>query len=260
MKSNTKNNNIFKIIFIILILIFCIGLCYLDQKKPYIEPSYPNKPEYIEPTPIVSYTLDTIPEYSETMENAYVIINNDVPDFSSVISTMDVSKPFSKYSYLDSEEERAGTAIANVCNATIAKEDNTSININPTGWQSISGDFNNNGTIDWLYNRSHLIAYVLTGDENDERNIITATDYTNKSSMKIFENKIVSYVKNNPNEFVLYRVTPIYEGENLVASGIHMEAMSINSNEDIPDFCFNVYVYNIQKGVTIDYSTGKAEW
>lgn len=209
---------------------------------------------------IVSYTLDTIPEYSETMENAYVIIDNNVPDFSSIINTIDVSTPFSKYSYLDDEDDRAGTAIANVCIDTIAKEDNTTININPTGWQSISGDFNNNGTIDWLYNRSHLIAYVLTGDENDERNIITATDYTNKSSMKIFENKIVDYVKSNPEEFVLYRVTPIYEGDNLVASGIHMEAMSISTSGKTTGFNFNVYVYNIQKGITIDYSTGEAIW
>lgn len=248
-----KNKKIIKLL--IVFAMFCLILSLVLQNESDI----PIKPDYIEPKPIEWYTLDNIPEYSETMGKAYVIIDNNEPNFIDVISSMDVSKPFQIYSDLISGD-RCGPALANVCKATLTDEDRESITINPSGWQSISGDFNYNGTTDWLYDRSHLIAYKLTGDNNNKKNLITATAYTNRSVMKIFENRIVEYVTMKPNEFVLYRVTPIFEGENLVASGIHLEAMSIDANGDATNLKFNVYVYNVQKGVIIDYKTGKAVW
>jgi DNA-entry nuclease len=123
--------------------------------------------------------------------------------------------------------------------------------VKPTGWVTAKYDFVDGK---YLYNRCHLIGFQLTGENANERNLITGTRYMNVDGMLPFENMIADYVKETRNH-VLYRVTPVFNGDNLVARGVQMEAWSV---EDAGDgICFNVYVYNAQPGITIDYATGE---
>ena len=126
--------------------------------------------------------------------------------------------------------------------------------IRPSGWKQkpykglVDGDY--------LYNRCHLIGWQLAGENANKLNLITGTRYMNVEGMLPFEDMVDDYfeVKKNENNHVLYRVTPIYEGNNLVASGVLMEAYSVEDNGE--GVCFNIYVYNVQPGITIDYATG----
>ena len=122
--------------------------------------------------------------------------------------------------------------------------------VKPSGWQTVKYD-----CVDgkYLYNRCHLIGYQLTAENANKENLITGTRYLNVDGMLPFENLVADYVKETENH-VLYRVTPIFEGDNLVASGVQMEAMSVEDNGE--GVCFNVYCYNVQPGVVIDYATG----
>ena len=126
--------------------------------------------------------------------------------------------------------------------------------IRPSGWQTARYD--DLISTKYLYNRCHLIAYSLAGENANERNLITGTRYMNVEGMLPFENLVADYVKETSNH-VLYRVTPLYEGDNLVASGVLMEAGSVEDERE--GICFNVYVYNVQPGIGIDYATG-ASW
>ena len=124
----------------------------------------------------------------------------------------------------------------------------------PTGWKQktykgiVEGDY--------LYNRCHLIGYQLAGENANKKNLITGTRYMNTEGMLFFENDIDYYIEENENNHVLYRVTPIFENDNLVASGVQMEAYSVEDNGK--GICFNVYVYNVQPGIIIDYATGES--
>ena len=122
--------------------------------------------------------------------------------------------------------------------------------VKPTGWHTVKYD-----CVDgkYLYNRCHLIGYQLTGENANEENLITGTRYLNVEGMLPFENLVADYVKETDHH-VLYRVTPIFDGDDLVASGVRMEAWSVEDQGD--DVCFDVYVYNRQPGVAIDYATG----
>lgn len=122
--------------------------------------------------------------------------------------------------------------------------------VEPTGW--VQEKYNG----EYLYNRCHLIGYQLSGENANELNLITGTRYFNVSGMLPFENQIANYIEENENNHVLYRVTPVYEGENLLASGVVLEAYSVEDNGQ--GICFNVYVYNVQPGITIDYATGES--
>lgn len=191
-----------------------------------------------------SATLEKIPAYSG---QAYVEINDNQPSF-----TKDelVTESFEEYSPLDSLG-RCGVAYANVGIDTMPTEDRGSIGqVKPSGWQTVKYD-----CVDgkYLYNRCHLIGYQLTAENANKENLITGTRYLNVDGMLPFENLVADYVKETENH-VLYRVTPIFEGDNLVASGVQMEAMSVEDNGE--GVCFNVYCYNVQPGVTIDYATG----
>ena len=124
--------------------------------------------------------------------------------------------------------------------------------VKPSGWQTIKYDFVDGK---YLYNRCHLIGYQLTGENANERNLITGTRYMNTKGMLYFENMVADYVKET-NNHVLYRVTPVYEGGNLVADGVIMEAMSVE--DEGLDIEFNVFVYNVQPGVNINYANGKS--
>ena len=129
-------------------------------------------------------------------------------------------------------------------------EDRESISsVTPTGWINRQYDG------EYLNNRCHLIGFQLTGENANEENLITGTRYMNVDGMLPFENLVADYVTETDNH-VLYRVTPVFEGQNLVASGVQMEAWSVEDEGD--GVCFNVYVYNVQPGVTIDYATGES--
>jgi DNA-entry nuclease len=122
--------------------------------------------------------------------------------------------------------------------------------IRPTGWHSIAIDSIEGG---YLYNRCHLIGYQLSGENANECNLITGTRYMNVQGMLPFENMVADYIKETENH-VMYRVTPVFDGNNLVADGVIMEAYSVEDGGD--GICFNVYVFNIQPGIEIDYATG----
>ena len=192
----------------------------------------------------VSYNLDAIPEYTG---EPYVVINENVPFFTESDFTEDA---FETYSDLD-ELGRCGAAFANVGKETMPTEERGQIGmIKPSGWQTVKYD-----CVDgkYLYNRCHLIGYQLSAENANEKNLITGTRYLNVSGMLPFENMVADYVDETQNH-VLYRVTPIYSGENLVANGVLMEARSVE--DDTIEFC--VYCYNVQPDVQIDYATGKS--
>ena len=190
----------------------------------------------------VSYNLGEIPEYNGEI---YVTINNNIPNFEQSDLT---NECFEKYSKLD-KLGRCGVAYANLGKDTMPKEGEkrTSIShIYPSGWQSV--EYNGKR----LYNRCHLIAYSLSAENANKQNLITGTNYFNTSGMLPFETKVLEYLRKNEKNHVLYRVTPIFEGNNLVASGVQMEAQSVENKE----ICFNVYIYNVQPNIEIDYSNG----
>lgn len=192
-----------------------------------------------------SYDLKSIPEYSG---EPYVTIHDNVPFFSEEELTTDA---FETYSELD-DLGRCGTAYANICEEIMPTEKRGKIGmIKPSGWHTVkyTGIDGN-----YLYNRCHLIGYQLSAENANEKNLITGTRYLNVTGMLPFENMVADYVKETGNH-VLYRVTPIYNQENLVADGVLMEAQSVEND----DLAFCVYCYNVQPGIEIDYHTGDSK-
>ena len=217
-----------------------------ETQEPESNQQEPDQPEDEEQQKIEEneISLNDIPEYSGT---PYVAINNNVPFFSETDYTTDA---FETYSDLDSLG-RCGVAYANICVEIMPTEERGSIgSVKPTGWHTVKYD-----CVDgkYLYNRCHLIGFQLAGENANEKNLITGTRYLNVDGMLPFENLVADYVKETQNH-VLYRVTPIFEGENLVASGILMEAYSVEDNGEGITFC--TYCYNVQPGIVIDYATG----
>jgi len=193
-----------------------------------------------------SVPLENVPPYSGS---PFVAVNENKPDFG-VEEFSEVA--FESYSPLDMLG-RCGVAYANIGPELMPTEERGEIGqVKPTGWQTVKYDIVDGK---YLYNRCHLIGYQLTGENANEENLITGTRYLNVDGMLPFENVVADYIKETGNH-VLYRVTPIYDGADLVAQGVQMEAMSVEDNGF--GVCFNVYVYNVQPGVTIDYATGKS--
>ena len=194
--------------------------------------------------------LASIPEYSG---EAYIEINNNVPEFEEY-EIDEATTSYETYSSLDSLG-RCGTAEASVSLDTMPTEDRKSISsVKPSGWNNERYDIVPGG---WVYNRCHLIGFQLTGENANKQNLITGTRYMNVEGMLPFENQVAEYVRSS-GAHVLYEVTPIYEESNdLVASGVHMQACSVE--DDCQSLAFNVYAYNVQPGIEIDYSTG-ANW
>ncbi len=191
------------------------------------------------------FSLDNIPEYDDS---PYVKIDDNIPDFSEEQKSS--AKSFEEYGELDSLG-RCTYAISCVGKDLMPTEERGAIgSVKPTGWQIAKYDF-----IDgkYLYNRCHLIGYQLTGENANECNLITGTRYLNIDGMLPFENDIADYIEITSNH-VLYQVTPIFKGDNLVASGVHMQAYSVEDKGE--GICFNIYCYNVQPGVEIDYATG----
>ncbi len=224
---------------LILVLLLTLGLmgCQQTVKQPF------NKNDIKDSPP--SVTIESIPEYKE---DTYLVIDDNVPNFEDKYKNED----FENYSDLD-ELGRCGVAFANICQDIMPKEPRGNIGqVKPTGWRTVKYD-----VVDgkYLYNRCHLIGFQLAGENANKRNLITGTRYLNVEGMLPFENLVADYVKET-NQHVLYRVTPIYNGDNLVADGVQMEAESVeDSGEAIQ---FNVFVYNVQPGVTINYKTGES--
>ena len=189
--------------------------------------------------------LESIPEYSG---HKYYVVNDNMPYFTEEDLDQDV---FESYSPLD-KYGRCGTAYAMLGKELMPTEERGDISdIRPTGWKTKPYE----DLIEdvYLYNRSHLIAHSIAGENANEQNLITGTDYLNKQGMLPFEEKVRDYVKYTGNH-VLYRVTPIFKDDELVARGVQMEAFSVE--DDGEEICFNVYIYNVQPGVVIDYETG----
>ncbi len=191
----------------------------------------------------ISYSLFDLPPYDDA---PYVTVNDNVPYFTDEDYT---ANSFESYSDLDSLG-RCGVAYACVGADLMPTEDRESISsVKPSGW--INAEYDGQ----YLYNRCHLIGFQLTGENANEKNLITGTRYMNVEGMLPFENLVADYVKET-NNHVLYRVTPIFEGDNLVASGVLMEGYSVEDSGEGVTFC--VYAYNVQPGVTIDYATGES--
>ena len=224
----------------LLSVVFCFLLAYFIY---YIHLEYVNfKDNKIN----VSYSLENIPVYNG---EAYVYLNDNVPTFTDEEKTLE---SFEYYSPLDNLG-RCGVAFANVSKDTMPTEERESIGqIKPTGWHTVKYDIVSGK---YLYNRCHLIGYQLTGENANAKNLITCTRYMNATTMLQFETEVASYIEETKNH-VLYRVTPYFEGDNLVATGVQMEAYSIEDNGELQ---FNVFVYNVEPGIKIDYATGDSK-
>lgn len=188
---------------------------------------------------------ETVPVYSG---EPYAELNGNIPYFTDREKTEDV---FEHYSDLDTLG-RCGAAYANICKELMPTEKRGEIGmIKPTGWHTVRYD--DIISDKYLYNRCHLIGFQLAGENANEKNLATGTRYMNVDGMLPFENMIADYVKETDNH-VLYRVTPIFVGDDLVCRGVEMEAYSVEDNGE--GTSFHVFVYNIQPGIEIDYATG----
>ncbi len=231
----------------------CFGYYYLSDRDSTIsETGVDSADSAHNPLNALSETTEYIDIIEEAIPSfkgsPYVELNGNRPSFTEEDLT---TKVFEKYSQLDALG-RCGTAYANVCPETMPLEERGPIGeVHPTGWQLVNYHELVEGN--YLYNRCHLIAYSLTGENANEKNLITGTRYLNTEGMQPFELQVLDYVRQTGNH-VLYRVRPVFEGENLVASGVIMEGLSVEDHGKAISFC--VYAYNVQPGVIIDYRTG----
>ena len=194
-----------------------------------------------------AFSLSDIPDYNN---ESYVTVNGNIPFFNESELT---DKSFEIYSDLD-DLGRCGVAYACIGKDIMPTEGRGNIgSIKPSGWQTVKYD-NVDGK--YLYNRCHLIGYQLSGENANEKNLITGTRYLNIECMLPFENMTADYINETGNH-VLYRVTPIFDGDNLLASGVLMEGYSVEDNGD--GICFNVFGYNVQPDITINYENGDSE-
>ena len=194
-----------------------------------------------------NWSLETVPECSG---EPYVVLAGGQPDFSEEDLTTDTFETYSPLYALG----RCGVAYANVCPEIMPTEERGAIGmVKPSGWHTVRYD----GLVDgkYLYNRCHLIGYQLAGENANERNLITGTRYLNVVGMLPFEDEVADYVRETGNH-ALYRVTPVFRGMELVARGVQLEAWSVEDGG--AGVCFNVYCYNVQPGVEIDYATGES--
>lgn len=239
-RKNNKKKNIKQLIYLCIIII-CATISYFYTPTEYINNTansitIKNSRTYL--------SIDEIPNYEDEI---FVTINKNVPYFTEKDYT---TQAFENYSDLDMLG-RCGVAYANICKEIMPTKERGSISeIYPTGW--VQKKYNG----EYLYNRCHLIGHQLAGEDANELNLITGTRYFNVSGMLPFENMVNDYIEKYENNHVLYRVTPIFEDKNLVAKGVQIEAYSVEDKGK--GVCFNVFVYNVQPGIGIDYLTGKS--
>ena len=235
--TSKKNMNLKKILTITITIILFIRLIYISDNV-----------EILNEIIVANYdSIEEIPEYSG---QTYIKINNGKPYFTEEDYT---TESFEKYSKLD-DKGRCGVAYANICKEIMPPDGDRRgdiSSIKPTGW--IQKKYNG----EYLYNRCHLIGHQLSDEDANELNLITGTRYFNVNGMLPFENKVADYIEKHKNNHVLYRVTPIFKGNNKLASGVEIEAYSVEDRGK--EICFNVYVYNVQPGITINYETGESE-
>ncbi len=255
MKKNVKVKNElkqFEIVISIIILALIMIYMVLHNKSRVSETTISNQliQTNIENNINTNINIDDIPQYSGEM---VININNDVPYFEDKDIT---TENFEVYSTLD-EFNRAGVAYANICKYTMPPKGTKrgSISYKPTGWiQYLYGENNSKH----LYERCHLIAWQLGNENNNKQNLITGTSQMNTAMIE-YENIVANWIKQKNNQgkdyHVLYRVTPIYDGENKLATGIEIEAKSVEED----GVSFNKFIYNIQDNFEIDYSIGKAK-
>ena len=224
-------------------LVLIISILYI-YGSDYINEYIAEAPTFNESREIIS--IDEIEPYNG--EN-YVVINNNVPQFNLEDESLSV---FEKYYELDGLGRATG-GYAMIDKSLMPTEERGSIGgVKPSGWNTIKYDIVPGK---YLYNRCHLIGFQLTGENANVNNLITGTRQFNVDSMLMFENLVADYIKETGSK-VLYRVTPIYEGDNLVATGVQMEGKSVEDNGN--SVLFNVFVYNVHDGIDIDYLTGKS--
>ena len=223
-----------------------------NNTTPSDEPTYTSVPteninETTEPV-IIQANIPSVTDYDGI--HAWVQINNGEPYFSDTDkSRLD---PFETYSELDNLG-RCGVAYANICKDIMPTENRGEIgSVKPSGWHTAKYDIVDGK---YLYNRCHLIGFQLAGENANPKNLITGTRYLNIQGMLDAENMIAAYVKET-NNHVLYRVTPIFRDDNLIADGVLMEAWSVEDNGD--GICFNIFAFNVQPGIQIDYQTGNS--
>ncbi len=222
------------ILFLVFLVLFFCRTFILD----YIENNVGNN--------VNNISLDEVPEFSG---EPYVAVNGNKPSFTEDEL---VTESYESYAELDGLG-RCGVTVACVGVDIMPTEERGSIGqVKPTGWHTVKYDFVDGK---YLYNRCHLIGFQLTGENANVKNLITGTRYMNVDGMLPFENMVADYVKETENH-VMYRVTPIFRGSELVARGVLMEAYSVEDGGEGVSFC--VYVYNVQPGVIIDYATGES--
>ena len=191
-------------------------------------------------------SLEDVPPFAG---HAFVVLNNNQPAFTPEDMKTDAYEFYSELDVLG----RCGYTVACVGQELMPTEDRESIShVKPTGWNQAQYEVVDGGN---LYNRCHLIAFRLTGENDNAKNLITGTRYMNMEGMAPFEDMVADYIKET-NNHVMYRVTPIYDGDNLLATGVQMEAISVEDNGE--GICFNVFVYNCQPGITINYADGSS--
>ena len=241
MSKRKNNKKLIKLISTaIALLIFAIASYFnIDIEKYINNGTNENLISYT-----TSFDLNSIPQFTN---EPYVVLNDNQPEFEQEVFDKEAFEIYSELDYLG----RCGEAFANIGIEIMPTEERKEIGqVKPSGWQIKKYE-----VVDgkYLYNRCHLIGFQLSGENANEKNLITGTRYMNVEGMLPFENMVAKYVKNTKNH-VLYKVTPIFEGENLVASGVQIEAKSVEDNGK--GICFNVYVYNNQPGININYTNG----
>lgn len=242
-KKGTINLKELALAIIIIVLVNLIG---------YVTPVYENNNEITQANTIIEDKIEiyNIPSYSGEI---VITINNNEPEFEDKDIT---TEGFEYYSYLD-DFNRAGVAFANICKSIMPPEGTKrgSISYKPTGWvQYLYGENNS----EHLYERCHLIAWQLGNENNNKHNLLTGTAQLNEAMIE-YENIVANWIKQKNKQgkdyHVLYRVTPIYEGENKLATGVQIEAKSVEEE----GVSFNKFIYNVQDNFEIDYSTGEAK-
>lgn len=230
-----------KSVCLILSLALLAGYYFFGDELNELFPSYGSQPIYAD-------EVKNVEDYDGV--HKYVVINNNEPYFNEDDITFE---SYETYSNLD-RLGRASVAVANIGFDLMPTEDRGEIgNVKPSGFQTVKYDFISGK---YLYNRCHLIGYQLTAENANELNLITCTRSTNTGFMLELENKVAQYIKETKNH-VLYRVTPIYKDDELVARGILMEAYSVEDKGK--GIKFNYYLYNVEDGVSIDYKTGESK-
>lgn len=232
------------LLLILLLILSGCGNTAISQEGS--EHSAGAKLQMAETLPYASQTIEVseVPDYEGS---AYIAVNGNVPYFTDEDKT---TQSFENYAELD-EQGRCGVAYANVGQDLLPTEERGAIGaVKPTGWHTIKYD-NVDGK--YLYNRCHLIGYQLTGENANEKNLLTGTRYLNIEGMLPFEDLVAEYVESTANH-VLYRVTPVYEGDNLLAKGVLMEGYSVEDEGTGINYC--IFAYNVQPGIVIDYATG----